>query len=407
MESRLANKLGLPSSSRGMLQLLARPRALFGLAFVLRVLAIPLAVFRLTPYSQADATGFSVVAGMIANNVLSGTLSIATPYTGIYETWGSLLSPFWFLPVGGPILARIFLSLLGAYAVYNVVLITRRLGTPMAGLLAGLPLAVYPSIVLVQSSLLREAAVLFGITTAARLLLIVSDHKQDPFATDRSRRQRIALATLSVGLLAFATLLRGENLPVYVVAIGAGCVAYYSTTRWGKGLAILAVVAGGVGAWGLRDEVIQRFNFLRSARFSGRTAYLGDVRFHSLLDMAAFAPVGAAYLLFAPFPWQVGSALDVPVLFEGLANVLYAFAGIAGVAIGFKRDRVATVGLGIYFVLGVVVYGLGTANYGTGIRHRQMFTWVLFLFGGVGVHWLWLRYAPSDVRETVRGLVSI
>ncbi|WP_160134087.1 hypothetical protein [Halococcus salsus] len=406
MNSRLTDTRGHSYSAQSILEFLARPRTLFGLAFVLRLLAIPLAVFRISPYSQADATGFSVVAGILAQRILSGTLSTATRYTDTYEIWSSVLSPFWFLPVGGPVLARIFIAMLGACAVYNAVLIARRLGTPMAGLLTGVPLAVYPSIVLVQSSLLREAAVLFSVTTTARLLLIVSDHGQVPFASSRSR-ETVALVVLSGGLLAFATLLREYNLPLYVAAIGAGCIAYYSKTWWGKAVAALAVVAGGVGAWVLRELLLGRFNFFRDARARGRTVYLSGVRFDTLLDLISFAPIGAAYFLFTPFPWQIGSVLDVPVMFEGLTNILYAFAGVAGVVVAFKRDRVATIGLLTYFVLGVTFYGLGTANFGTGVRHRQMFSWVLLVFGGVGAHWLWVRYVPLQWKQTVRRLTVV
>lgn len=398
MSRRSAGRSG-NSPTDGFLSTLARPRTIFCLAFLIRVLSIPLAVFRITPYSQADATGFSTVAGIIATRGVSGAFSDVAGYGTIYEVWGTLLSPFWLLPVGGPVLARIVLSLLAAYAIYNVVLITRRLGTPMVGLVAGLPLVFYPSVFLVQSTLLREAAVLFGVTTAARFLLVASDYSRGRATVARPRRRRIALVTLAIGCLTFATLLRRDNFILYVLGIAGGGIGYYSTSWRGKAAGVVAILVGGLGARALNDRIIERFNIYRQVRAIGRASYLESVRFDTLLDMVAFAPVGIAYFLFAPFPWMVGSPLDIPVLFEGLVNIVYAAAGFVGVVLAFKRDRVATIGLLVYFVFGVALYSLGTANYGTGIRHRQMFSWVLFIFGGVGMHWLWLQYAPSNWKR--------
>lgn len=399
----VSTRFDIPSLS-GMqwppLRALLRPRVIFAIAFFVRLLAIPLSVVRINPYAQADATGFSVAASIIARHFLTGTVSFATRYNDIYEIWGGMLSPFWLLPVGGPILARILLALLGAVAVYNTVLITRRLSTPVAGLVAGVPLAIYPSIVLVQSSLLREGAILFAITTAARLLLIVSERRAPLTDGERSRPQRIVLAALAVALLAFAAVLRNDNVPLYALAVAGGAIAYYWDTLVGKATAALAAIAGFMGIYVFRGLALDRFNLYREKRSRGRAAYLGDVRFDGLVDLLSFSPLGSIYFLFAPFPWMVGSVLDIPVLGEGLGNIAYALAAVAGIVVAFKRDRVATIGLGLYFFAGVALYGLGTANYGTGVRHRQMFLWVLFIFGAVGAQWLWTQYTrPSDLNR--------
>ena len=404
MSTRLRRIVNRSTSFDEVVETISRPRVLFALALLVRIVALPLSVFRINPYAQADATGFATVASIIANNFLGGTFSTATRYHLIYEIWGSVLAPFWFLPVAGPLLARIFVALLGACCVWNTVLITRRLSTPTAGLLAGLPLVFYPSIVLVQSSLLREAAVLFGVTTAARLLLIVSDHDRIYPIFNRPRLQRVVLVAIATAVLLFATILREDNAPLYALAILAGLLAYYLDTRWGQGATALTVGGGLVGVVLFRGWLVQRFNFFRSVRSRGRTVYFGGVRFHNLLDLFAFSIVSSGYFLFAPFPWMVGSALDIPVLFEGVGNILYALAALAGIVVAFKRDRVATAGLGVFFIAGVTLYGLGTANYGTGVRHRQMFLWVLFVFGAVGVQWAWEQYAPSRWKASLRAI---
>jgi uncharacterized membrane protein len=76
---------------------------------------------------------------------------------------------------------------------------------------------------------------------------------------------------------------------------------------------------------------------------------------------------------------------DLLISIEGMISIFYTAVAIWGVRSFGEKNVSATVGLLLGFMIAVVLYGAGTANYGTGMRHRQMFLWVVFLFGGIGI----------------------
>ncbi|MDB2276629.1 hypothetical protein PM022_19315, partial [Halorubrum ezzemoulense] len=159
-------------------------------AFLIRsVAAVVTTLTTLNPDSTADAIGFGNTAEAIARGLREGSpylytsssidlpqLLIPLISSDIYTLWGTFLTPFWVLPGPSGFYARLGNALLGAVAVYNVYLIARYYHSHQAGVIAALPMTIYPIIVAVQSTLLREALVLFGITTAARLLMLPPQH---------------------------------------------------------------------------------------------------------------------------------------------------------------------------------------------------------------------------------------
>jgi hypothetical protein len=82
---------------------------------------------------------------------------------------------------------------------------------------------------------------------------------------------------------------------------------------------------------------------------------------------------------------MVENLADFIIMFEGLVNLLFAAASFAGARTVGKRAPAVTVTLLVVFVVGVTLYGVANANYGTSVRQRQMFVWILYLFGSVGI----------------------
>ncbi|WP_224333820.1 hypothetical protein [Haloprofundus halobius] len=291
--------------------------------------------------------------------------------------WGVMLSPFWFLPGPSALYARVGIAFLGAAAVYNVVLLGIQLHSRRAGIVAGVPLAVLPSLVLVHASLLREAVVLFALTSVVRLWL----------APPRRLRQTVRVA-LAVALLLVATALRIENVPFYALVVGVGIVATLLERERVPypSLAVPAVgIVGGLVAASQLPRVTRYLTEIRDARARGRAVYLADALPANGLELIAFSWVAAAYFLFAPFPWMVSTPADLVGMAEGLVTLGFAVASIWGVRSAGRVAPAATVTLLVGLLVGATLYGLANANYGTTIRQRQMFTWVLYLFGGIGV----------------------
>lgn len=348
----------------------------FGLALLVRVVAAILTtLFPVNPEADGDAVAFAADAARIASGLARGE----TPalYLGD-QLWSAMISPFWLLPGPSDLYARLGTALLGAVAVYNVYLLARYHHSQRAGVVAALPVLLYPSFVAVHSTLLREAAVLFGITTAAQLLLVPRPE------VDRTRRYGLAFLAI-----AFATVLRADNAPIYLAAVLAFLgIRLFQQRDVPRPVAYGLVGLAGAGvalSLSLADRAIGFLAEVRRERAIGRTAYLQEVVPETVLELVAFSWIGAAYFLFAPFPWMVSTPADLVVGLEGMISLLYAVAAVFGVRALLHRAPAAALALLVGLLLGSVLYGVGTANFGTAMRHRQMFLWIVFVFGAVGV----------------------
>lgn len=351
--------------------------AVLSAALALRLLAVAVtSLTNLNTYATYDADGFARSAAEHAAVLASGRVPILN-LTNIYDVWGLFLSPFWLLPGPSRVYARLGGAVIGTIAVYNVYVVAWQLGSERAGIIAALPMTFFPSFLFIHSTVLREAAVLVGLTTAARLLIA------PPPRLSVGVRWALALVCLAV-----ATVLRIDNLPLYLLAIGIVFAVRLRTT-WPsalvKSLGGVGVAIGAGYATIPAQSVINYLAKLRRYRARGRTEYLSYVAPDTLSKSLAFSWIGGAYFLFAPFAWMItGPALFVTGL-ESLVTLVMAYFAIKGTRYTVHRSPAVTIALVITFLIGVLFYGLATANVGTAVRHRQMFTWVLFLFGGVGL----------------------
>lgn len=366
--------------------------AIFVIAFLIRsIAAIATTLTTLNPDSTADAIGFGDTAETIAHGLKNGEPYLYTSESidlsqfliplissDIYTLWGTFLAPFWLLPGPSGFYARLGNAFLGAFAVYNVYLIARYYHSHQAGVIASIPVMFYPSIVATHSTLLREAIVLFAITTATRLLVIQS-HRQSQYIS-------YAFAT---ALLHVALLMREENIFIYAAGIGTAIVVYGIKTdiiskRTAKLSTLLSPAILILSLPVIRDG-IELLAYIRKARGHGRAVYLPEVIPQTPFELITFSWIGAAYFLYAPFPWMIETIPDFLVSAEGIATLGFTIAAAWGIRSLARKSAPVAAGLTVGILVAVLSYGVGTVNYGTGMRHRQMFSWVIYLFGGIGV----------------------
>jgi len=352
----------------------------FVLAFFPRfIAAILTTISDLNPESQGgDASGFAQAGEAIAEGLLQWKLVSPGPTT-TYDLWGLFLAPYWLLPGPSAFYGRVGNAILGAYAIYNVYLIARYYHSHQAGIIAVLPFIFYPSIVAVHSTLLREAIILFGITTAVRLVSIPS-----------RKHSRWQIYGVAFFILYIAYIHRWSNYVIYITAFGVGLVVYIFKSGFLSKravgvtaalsplfvIALSSFIQSGV-------EMLARVRDVRAGR--GRTDYLINTIPETLPELIAFSWIGAAYFLYAPFPWMIETIPDLLVSIEGLITLGFTVAALGGVRTLAQRNKPVTTALVVGLLLAVVFYGVGTVNYGTGMRHRQMFIWIIFLFGGIGI----------------------
>lgn len=88
-------------------------------------------------------------------------------------------------------------------------------------------------------------------------------------------------------------------------------------------------------------------------------------------------PIKAIYLVFSPFPWDVKKASHLIGMFDGFMNLFLVYL--------IFRNRKAiwadpALRIIFFILLGYLfAYGVGTGNFGTGIRHRTKFIFMFML----------------------------
>lgn len=346
-------------------------------AFLCRLVALPASYLRINPYSQADTIGYATHASRFATELASGSFP-ALNLRDIYDIWGLALSPFWLLPGPSGLYARAVLIVMSLLIIYNIYTIASYYHSQQAGILATLPIAFYPSFVLMHSTLHREATLLVGLTTALRLLVAPGGQVSKPVRV-------IIISSCLVG----ATILRRENLILYILALGIGTGVYlaarYNRLKQTAITGVLISIVGVIIASPIISKGVDYLARVHQVRARGRTAYFVDIAPTTIPELVAFSWIGAAYFYFTPFPWMIHTISDVVVGIEAILNLMYGLSAIGGFRILLNKNISMTVSLAITFVIGSILYGVADANVGTAVRHRQMFVWVIYVFGAIWI----------------------
>lgn len=350
---------------------------IFFVALAARLIALLPPLVSINPYNKADATQFTAAAITAANDITKGQ---APPLGGAnieYDIWGLILSPFYMVPGPHWIYSHVAVALLGATAVYFVVEIVRKWASQGTAVLAGFPLAVYPSVVFVQTALIRDVGVLFGLTAGTWLVVV----------SEQSSLRRATLATLAFG---FAAILRFEVVLLIGAGVAVGLITWIGTRyRHGLKTGIATAVIGTIVSIIITissKRVVHRFMHLRENRAKGRTAYMTNKIPETGVDLVFISVMGLVYFYSAPL--DPVTTADYVVFIEGMINIGFILAVPIGLYYVVPRYPIVGIPLGVALIGGSLVWAAGTVNAGTAVRHRQMFIWLVFIFGAVGIHTL-------------------
>ena len=197
-------------------------------------------------------------------------------------------------------------------------------------------------------------------------------------------------------------LLRPELALLSALGIAAaGGVAIFNRVAQRRAtLPLLAGAGAGTGLVGLAlffDRFpLSRLNGALNWRSRGGAAYLDWMEYDGVLDVLIVAPTRAIYFQFAPFPLQVTSPFDLLAALTIPLLIFLLVAGYWSVRRYEVEPVVLTLLLTVYFG-GIVGYGLIDSNFGTAVRHRIPFEFILIAFAAP---------ALGRVERLLRGLVE-
>lgn len=330
-------------------------------------LLLAVVVLPVLPYDW-DIDLFHTTAVSILNgaetNPLSTLDAFGTVQALVYAAFGA-----------DPTVLAVFNGLLAVLIPLPMCYVARRLYEPLEstdGLL--LVLLFFPFPFLFNTLPMRDAlSTLLAVTLLAVCVRAIAD------------RQRWWALT-APPLWGMVFLLREEL--ALLVLLGAGGALLVATVREVTGREVslrslvLAAIPVGVCGFALFAALfpVDALNSRLEYRAVGGGAYLEFMRYDSWLDVVLAAPVRAIYFQFAPFPLHVDSAFDLVAVLSLpplIALVVTAYSSLRAV----ETDSIVEVLLLVVYVGGIVGYGLIDSNYGTTIRHRSVFVFLLAVFG--------------------------
>ena len=106
-------------------------------------------------------------------------------------------------------------------------------------------------------------------------------------------------------------------------------------------------------------------------------AYPASILPNNIIELFVLLPIRVLYFFMSPFPWDVKSTKHLLGLFDScVIQVLFLM-----IIINFKRILTdpLTIALLIFLLSYGVVFSLGVDNFGTGLRHRTKFVFLIML----------------------------
>ena len=370
------------TSNRGR-ERLKQLAAIFALVLAIRLGAIAVIhLFGFNPFGEGQARYHARVAEEIA----SAGLAFDFDWRQNHHRWGLLLSPFWLLPGPSEIYAQVWVSILGSLGILNVYLICEYYHSKQAGLFAVVPLGLLPTYSFMHAVTQREALILLGVTTAFVLVFLPNRYVHPPWNY-----------LLAIGCVSLAGYQRTFNIPVilFIIIFTVGIVfltsdGYTMRTKISNliatfsigSLAVLTAITRFITDLG---EVFDWLANLRERRTRGRATYLEGVIPETPVEFIVFSWVGAIYFLFAPFPWHIEAVSDLAGFVESTVGIVFLLFSVRGFRVINRHTPLAAITLAVALIIYSVLYGFGTGNYGTALRHRQTVFWILLIFGAIGI----------------------
>jgi hypothetical protein len=176
-----------------------------------------------------------------------------------------------------------------------------------------------------------------------------------------------------------------RSAPRNVLAFGALAVVLFITYQQAR-----------FGSRFVEGLTLEELDALRRGGAMGaQTAYLTGLDISTPLGLLSFLPLGLAYFLLSPFPWQIGSARHLLPMPEMLFYYCLIPFVLLGAGAAFRRRFSVAVVLLVTLALTTLGYGVGSTNVGTAYRHRGQVMPMLLCFAAAGI-------AVRDERRRAR-----
>lgn len=378
---------------------------IFLVALALRMaFGIFIHVFDLRPFFGGDALAYDINGNIMANAWLGrgeveGVLAYQTqPASG--AGWGmNYLTAFIYLLVGRNIFAaQSFIAVVGAATAPMVYFCALKIfSNRNVAKASAIAIAIFPSFVIWSGQLLKDGLIIFLLVTA--MTMVMELQKKVSYAT------MAALVFSLFGILS----LRFYIFYMVLVAVGGSFVIGMSTSNRSVMRRTLVLVALGIALTYLgvmrnatvEYEVFGNLSRVQSSRMD--LARAAESGFNEESDVSttegaiSAIPIGFAYLMFAPFPWQAANlrqAITIPEVLVWWAMMPLLVMGLVYTIKNRLRNAFPVL---LFSLLLTLAYSIFQGNVGTAYRQRTQIQVFLFILIGVG----WTVYRERKENERI------
>lgn len=131
---------------------------------------------------------------------------------------------------------------------------------------------------------------------------------------------------------------------------------------------------------------IDKINWIQNSSARGRAAYLVNIQINSLSSLLIFLPIKILFFLYAPFIWMVRASVDLLGLIDGILYLIITLAIIKSYIFKMRKElrkRKFLYFMLIIIFLMIIMFSIGTSNYGTALRHRAKLIIPLTILSGL------------------------
>lgn len=342
--------------------------AALALGLLLRVAA---AIFLAARGGLPDETGLyhPLAADAAACWQAGGASTLAEhPFAENRGSYLYLLSGTYLLAGPGLLAGRVLGILLGLLAALLAGELARPVGGARAASLAVVLVALAPEQALWSATLSRDTL------TTVLVLAALACMARRPGSLFRGTLPAVAVP---VALLAWNSFPMAGVLAAVVVVL-AGLEALSAAGRRGPGgillpVLFLAIAGGSLAVVGWRYGAYFTPDLLTVVRrntVGNAPDFLPGLAFDGPLSLLLFLPLGALFVLFAPWPWAAAGGGRLLYGIGALAGSAVAVLGLVGIGAGLRRRPAAAAPAALFVLVGVALLGILEANSGIVVRHR-------------------------------------
>jgi hypothetical protein len=348
-----------------------------------------------------DAVGYEAV-GMYLASYWRGEgppLQVGPGASGFYYIAGGV----YFLFGRYTVVLSYFNCIVGTLVTYFIYRLAGRFFHPAVGRRAALLVGLMPSMILWSSVAVKEPAITLSIVVALSACVAL--------------RERVTAGSVIITVVALLVVQWLRFYMIYFVgfAIVVSLVldrGMRSLTGLYKHLFIGAAIVGLLIALGLAERSSQQlgyFNLEYANAYRRGMAVTADSGFSADVDVSTpagallYLPVGAAHLLFAPFPWQLTSVRALLAAPETILWWLLFPATVRGVVFAVRQAFGQMSALLTFAFSLIPAYSLVHGNVGSAFRQRAQILVFLFIFYGLGSCAKKVKRAGLDPRLLLIG----